>query len=144
MAEPAAPAVAASLQHPVAGMATTPKSIGPLRLDSGGDPPSSGKMVSLADLHINTNTPGATPREPDLHVSCKAPPRPSYKTRPPPPAHRSNFLPLQGVDPMDPLLHHLVQDKTFSSAVQGSQLHAAAAAAVRVLRVRRQTLKKYY
>lgn len=38
------------------------------------------------------------------------------------------------MDPLEPLLQHLVQDKAFSSAVQGTQLHAAAAAALKVLK----------
>ena len=46
------------------------------------------------------------------------------------------FSNSQAVDPFDPLLQHLVQDKQFSGAVQTSQLHAAAAAAVKVFRVR--------
>lgn len=44
--------------------------------------------------------------------------------------------PLQAVDPSDPLVQQLVQDKSFLQAVQTSQLHAAATAAVRLLRVR--------
>lgn len=39
---------------------------------------------------------------------------------------------MQGVDPLDPLLQNLVQDKLFITAVQTSQLHAAAAAAVKL------------
>ena len=42
---------------------------------------------------------------------------------------------LQAVDPSDPLVQQLVQDKSFLTAVQTSQLHAAATAAVRLLRV---------
>ncbi|KAL4425011.1 hypothetical protein ABPG77_002896 [Micractinium sp. CCAP 211/92] len=42
--------------------------------------------------------------------------------------------PLQAVDPADPLMQQLVQDKSFLQAVQTSQLHAAATAAVRLLR----------
>ena len=42
----------------------------------------------------------------------------------------------QGVDPLDPLLQVLVQDRSFIAAVQTSQLHAAAGSAVRILRVR--------
>lgn len=44
---------------------------------------------------------------------------------------------VQAVDPADPLMQQLVQDKSFLQAVQTSQLHAAATAAVRLLRVRR-------
>ena len=39
------------------------------------------------------------------------------------------------MDPSDPLVQQLVQDKAFLTAVQTSQLHAAAGAAVRLLRV---------
>jgi hypothetical protein len=69
MAETAQATVAPALQPAIAPMATTP--MGPLRLDSmdGGGPPSSGKMVSLADLHANTNTPGTGPGQPQAHVS---------------------------------------------------------------------------
>jgi hypothetical protein len=38
------------------------------------------------------------------------------------------------VDPCDPLVQQLVQDKSFLTAVQTSQLHAAASAAVRLMR----------
>lgn len=40
----------------------------------------------------------------------------------------------QSVNPLDPLLQALVQDKVFISSVQTGQLHAAAAAAVRAFR----------
>ncbi|PRW55942.1 hypothetical protein C2E21_4909 [Chlorella sorokiniana] len=40
---------------------------------------------------------------------------------------------LPAVDPSDPLVQQLVQDKSFLTAVQTSQLHAAATAAVRLL-----------
>ncbi|PSC72843.1 septin-10-isoform A [Micractinium conductrix] len=64
----------------------------------------SGKMVSL-DLLLGS--PPATPRDGPL---------------------------LQPVDSSDPLVQQLVQDKSFLTAVQTSQLHAAAAVAVRLLR----------
>lgn len=44
------------------------------------------------------------------------------------------LLPLWQIDPLDPLLQLLVQDRGFIAAVQGSQLHAAAATAVKLLR----------
>ena len=55
----------------------------------------------------------------------------------PVPSPPAAFLqpPLQAVDPLDPLVQQLVQDKSFLTAVQTSQLHAAATAAVRLLRV---------
>lgn len=65
-------------------------------------------------------------------------------TRPPLPPHRTTDAPCcapslalrpQAVDPSDPLVQQLVQDKSFLTAVQTSQLHAAATAAVRLLRV---------
>lgn len=40
------------------------------------------------------------------------------------------------MDPSDPLVQQLVQDRNFLTAVQTSQLHTAACAAVRLLRVR--------
>ena len=61
------PVVGSALQHPVVGVVNTPLPVGPLRLDSIDGPPSSGKMVSLADLHINT-TPAATLRTIDVQV----------------------------------------------------------------------------
>ena len=67
MGETLQAAVAAPLQHPVVAVATTPMQLGPLRLDSI-DPPSSGKMVSLADLHVNTKTPATTPANHDTQV----------------------------------------------------------------------------
>lgn len=45
------------------------------------------------------------------------------------------LVPVQAVDPSDPLVQQLVQDKMFLQAVQTSQLHVAATAAVRLLRV---------
>ena len=48
-----------------------------------------------------------------------------------------SLVPCQAVDPSDPLVQQLVQDKSFLTAVQTSQLHAAATAAVRLLRVSR-------
>ncbi|KAI3436836.1 hypothetical protein D9Q98_006246 [Chlorella vulgaris] len=68
--------------------------------------PGSAKMVSL-DLLLGSNSTPATPRDPDL---------------------------LPAVDPCDPLVQQLVQDKSFLTAVQTSQLHAAASAAVRLMR----------
>ncbi|KAL4542012.1 hypothetical protein Ndes2526B_g06499 [Nannochloris sp. 'desiccata'] len=106
MAEPAQATVGPALQPAVVPVATTPLNMGPLRLDSMDGAPSSGKMVSLADLHVNTNTPGIGPGLLDTH----------------------------GIDAFDPLLQHLLRDNTFCAAVQTSQLHAAAAAAVKVLR----------
>lgn len=47
-----------------------------------------------------------------------------------------HVLHLQAVDPLDPWLQQLVQDKYFSAAVEAGQLHAAAAAATKVIRVR--------
>jgi hypothetical protein len=41
---------------------------------------------------------------------------------------------VQSVNPLDPLLQALVQDKLFSASVQTGQLHAAAAAAVKAFR----------
>lgn len=39
------------------------------------------------------------------------------------------------MDPLDPLLQQLVQDKLFAAAVKTGQLHAAAAAAIKILRM---------
>ena len=69
MAETTQVAVAPALQPAVVPVATTPLNIGPLRLDSMDGPPSSGKMVSLADLHVNANAPGIGRGNPDTHVS---------------------------------------------------------------------------
>ena len=54
MAKASQQALGAALVHPVVGLATTP--MAPLRVDSL-DAPSSAKMVSLADLHVNSSTP---------------------------------------------------------------------------------------
>jgi hypothetical protein len=69
MAEVAQAAVGPVLQSAVVPVATTPMNMGPLRLENTEGPPSSGKMVSLADLHVNTNTPGTGPGHPEIHVS---------------------------------------------------------------------------
>jgi hypothetical protein len=136
MAETAKAPVGPSLQPGVVPVATTPLNMGPLRLESMDGPPSSGKMVSLADLHVNTNTPGTGPGQTETHVSISL-----YfacfmlKSHA---AHSGSsyfFIFSQGVDPFDPLLQHLLRDNAFIAAVQASQIHVAAAAAVKVLRV---------
>lgn len=50
---------------------------------------------------------------------------------------------IQAIDPLDPMLQSLVQDKLFCAAVQTSQIHAAAAAAVKVLKVRLPGVVQY-
>jgi hypothetical protein len=59
------------LQHPVVGLVASPPlrmdSLGQLRMDSL-DTPGSGKMVSLADLHVNSGGPVVTPGTVDSQV----------------------------------------------------------------------------
>jgi hypothetical protein len=69
MAESVQVTVGSALQPAVVPVATTPLNMGPLRLDSMDGAPSSGKMVSLADLHVNTNTPSTGPGLPGTQVS---------------------------------------------------------------------------
>jgi len=69
MAETVQVTVSPALQPAVVPVAATPLNMGPLRLDSMDGAPTSGKMVSLADLHVNTNTPGTGPGLPDTQVS---------------------------------------------------------------------------
>ena len=135
MVEAAQPAIASGLQHTMPGVAITPMSLGPLRVD-GNDPPSSGKMVSLADLHGPTNTPGHIPGEMDAQVSFLNRFSNIISQVPSTAISETAFVNFsQAIDPLDPVLQQLVQDKSFYTAVQNSQLHAAAGAAVKVFRV---------
>ncbi len=104
-------------QTPVSGLAAPPP--GPLRAEGALGSGSGGKMamVSLEDLHYGATAP---------------PPAPPAAAPGPAPCLEIDL----GVDPLDPLLQLLVQDKLFAVAVQTSQLHAAAATAVKLLRER--------
>ena len=119
--------------------------LAPLRSDSG-DPPGSGKMVSLADLHVQSKTPPiqscleSQVRKETLLLSCRKWVGGMGRARniwdSVKRLHPSLVvLLLQAVDPLDPWLQQLVQDKCFSAAVEAGQLHAAAAAATKVIRV---------